>query len=396
MGSKLIRNANMNMLSRPHFRCCMGSHKTECVVTSCQDNVKTSKPHKFCCCSTDKCNVVQNHGVIVKYKTYNTAKLPTSVSRKSDEYVQQVPPYKSIESRWPFYSENDQESEQDKKGPPVSCAFYDDPSNFKTSRVSPKLVGDRDSTTQEAGKQIKSFPSHFQPYFTHRFYIRTGCFRFKPEDGLCSREVCQSSSPYKILGPTRGPNSAAASGDLCNNNISDVNTSVSLAEDTVTPASSYLSVDSYRLYKEKTIIISLVSIFSVSLVILGSFLLYRLCLSSRKHPPSPHDAVEAPPLAGFRSEDLKIMSLICKTKNGEVWRGQLGEIPVAVKVFLQNHKHLYQNEKYIYSLPFIEHENLLKFYGIDERQNAEGFWQYMIVCPTFEGKSLRLLAAQYD
>lgn len=145
------------------------------------------------------------------------------------------------------------------------------------------------------------------------------------------------------------------------------------------PASSYLSVDSYRLYKEKTIIISLVSIFSVSLVILGSFLLYRLCLSSRKHPPSPHDAVEAPPLAGFRSEDLKIMSLICKTKNGEVWRGQLGEIPVAVKVFLQNHKHLYQNEKYIYSLPFIEHENLLKFYGIDERQNAEGFWQYMIV-----------------
>lgn len=121
------------------------------------------------------------------------------------------------------------------------------------------------------------------------------------------------------------------------------------------------------------------SIFSVSLVILGSFLLYRLCLSSRKHPPSPHDAVEAPPLAGFRSEDLKIMSLICKTKNGEVWRGQLGEIPVAVKVFLQNHKHLYQNEKYIYSLPFIEHENLLKFYGIDERQNAEGFWQYMIV-----------------
>ena len=144
-------------------------------------------------------------------------------------------------------------------------------------------------------------------------------------------------------------------------------------------ASSYLSVDSYRLYKEKTIIISLVSIFSISLIIMGSFLLYRVCLSSRKHAPSPLDAVEAPPFPRFQSEDLKIMSLICKTKNGEVWRGQLGEIPVAVKVFLQSHKHLYQNEKYIYSLPFIEHENLLKFYGVDERQNTEGFWQYMIV-----------------
>lgn len=144
-------------------------------------------------------------------------------------------------------------------------------------------------------------------------------------------------------------------------------------------ASSYISVDSYRLYKEKTIIISLVSICSISLIIMGTFLLYRICLSSRKQPPSPLDVVEQAPLPGFQSEDLKIMSLICKTKNGEVWRGHLGEIPVAVKVFSQNHKHLYQNEKYIYSLPFIEHENLLKFYGTDERQSMEGFWQYMIV-----------------
>lgn len=73
------------------------------------------------------------------------------------------------------------------------------------------------------------------------------------------------------------------------------------------------------------------------------------------------------------------MSLICKIKNGEVWRGQLGEIFVVVKVFFQNYKYLYQNEKYIYFLFFIEYENLLKFYGIDERQNVEGFWQYMIV-----------------
>lgn len=51
-------------------------------------------------------------------------------------------------------------------GPPVSCAFYDDPSNFKTSRVSPKLVGDRDSTTQEAGKQIKRCESGEDSCFT--------------------------------------------------------------------------------------------------------------------------------------------------------------------------------------------------------------------------------------
>lgn len=105
------------------------------------------------------------------------------------------------------------------------CAFYDDPSNFKTSRVSPKLVGDRDSTTQEAGKQIKRCESGEDSCFTIWSYdgenntetmtiIKQGCFRFKPEDGLCSREVCQSSSPYKILAPTRGPNSAAAS-EIC-------------------------------------------------------------------------------------------------------------------------------------------------------------------------------------
>lgn len=79
------------------------------------------------------------------------------------------------------------------------------------------------------------FSIAFSAYFTHRFYIRTGCFRFKPEDGLCSREVCQSSSPYKILGTHKRAKFCCCFGDLCNNNISDVNTSVSSAEDTVTP-----------------------------------------------------------------------------------------------------------------------------------------------------------------
>lgn len=80
-------------------------------------------------------------------------------------------------------------------------------------------------------------PSHFQPHFTHRFYryIVAGCFRFKPEDGLCSREVCQSSSPYKILGTHKRAKFCCCFGDLCNNNITDVNTSVSSTEDTVTP-----------------------------------------------------------------------------------------------------------------------------------------------------------------
>lgn len=52
----------------------MGSHKPECVVNTCQENVKSSSPHNFCCCGANMCNVVQNQGVIVNYKTYDTAK----------------------------------------------------------------------------------------------------------------------------------------------------------------------------------------------------------------------------------------------------------------------------------------------------------------------------------
>ncbi|XP_061181387.1 uncharacterized protein LOC133189957 [Saccostrea echinata] len=375
---------------------CMGSHKDECMVTSCQQNVKSSQSdHKFCCCSTDQCNIVQTEGVIVTYKTYNTAKLSPPVSRKSSSLFQQ--PYKQINTKWPFYSENDQESAMNvhpdiNKGSTLTCAFYDHPNNFKTSKISstPILTSVQDSTTQEMGKQLQKCEKEDDSCFTIWSYdqendtesltiIKQGCFQSKPDNGWCSEGVCKSSTPYKMLGTHKRAKFCCCTGSLCNNNISDVNVSVSSPVDTVTPASSYLSVDSYRLYKEKTIIISLVSICSISLIVMASFLLYRICLSSRKQPPSPLDVVEAQPLPGFQSEDLRIMSLICKTKNGEVWKGQLGEVPVAVKVFSQNHKHLYQNEKYIYSLPFIEQENLLKFYGTDERQNMEGFWQYMIV-----------------
>ena len=141
----------------------------------------------------------------------------------------------------------------------------------------------------------------------------------------------------------------------------------------------HINDGSYKMYKEKTIIISLVSVCSVALITMGVYLLYRLCLSSRKPSPDLLNLVEAPPPTGFNVEDLKINYQISQTKNGEVWHGTLVDLPVAVKIFTPNHKQLYQNEKYIYSLPHIEHENLLKFYGCDERLSPDGGWRYLII-----------------
>jgi bone morphogenetic protein receptor type-2 len=58
-------------------------------------------------------------------------------------------------------------------------------------------------------------------------------------------------------------------------------------------------------------------------------------------------------------------------RNSEVWQGTMGNVNVAIKMFASNHRQLFLNEKYIYSLPFMEHENLLKFYGCDERLTME-------------------------
>ena len=125
--------------------------------------------------------------------------------------------------------------------------------------------------------------------------------------------------------------------------------------------------------------LSLLSVFLLAVIILVSYLGYRFCVQHRDPASQPSSNVEVPNSPGFDIEDLKICNLISKGRYSEVWKGSLHEEEVAVKIYNACHRQYYFNEKYIYSLPHMEHANLLKFYGAEERLVQEGNMQYLIV-----------------
>ncbi len=141
-------------------------------------------------------------------------------------------------------------------------------------------------------------------------------------------------------------------------------------------------------YKKKTVIIALVPVCVVAVVAVSIFLGVRLCLRSKMPPPMdvPQYLLE-PPLTPchFDLDQLKLCQMLSKGRYGEVWQGQLGDTDVAVKLFTQQQRQYYQNEREIYQLPHMEHISLLNFYGSEERLTVDGVAEYLLVleyCPS--------------
>ena len=133
-------------------------------------------------------------------------------------------------------------------------------------------------------------------------------------------------------------------------------------------------------YKERTIIVALVSVVSVAVVIAIAYLCYRLWLGSHKETlESAVHLIEPPSTPTFELDQLKLLSLIERGRYGEVWRGTLNDIDVAVKLYQPHQKLYYLNEKDLYMLPYMDHDAIPKFYGAEERIDPEGGYHYMIV-----------------
>ena len=125
--------------------------------------------------------------------------------------------------------------------------------------------------------------------------------------------------------------------------------------------------------------LSLLSVFLLAVIILVSYLGYRFCLHQRHPATTSNNNIAVPASPAFDIEDLKICCLVSKGRYSEVWKGSLQEGDVAIKIYNAYHRQYYFNEKYIYSLPHMDHPSLLKFYGAEERLDQDGNMQYLIV-----------------
>lgn len=73
------------------------------------------------------------------------------------------------------------------------------------------------------------------------------------------------------------------------------------------------------------------------------------------------------------------LQLIGRGRYGSVYKGSLDEHPVAVKVFTYANRQNFVNERTIYRLPLMEHDNIARFIVADERLTTDGRMEYLLV-----------------
>lgn len=344
---------------------CWISTTSECETSSCSyDDVQTSvtwhQKTNFCCCYGSKCNELEKRSK-ANGKRKIEAENSNSVAKlgRTDDQNVKDPFPQSDEFTY--------------------CAYRDNSAGDGSEQGLGQVMPD--------GKTSKCSPNNYcfsywqlDPKNKSRIVIvYQGCWLISDNKKACDSSVCvpnhESHNSHHL---DNSSHFCCCLGNMCNSNISKE--IVPYFRPTTTESNSpefhQLSDTSY---KERTIMLSLLSVFLLAVIILVSYLGYRFCVQHRDPSSQPSSNVEVPISPGFDIEDLKICCLISKGRYSEVWKGSLHEEEVAVKIYNACHRQYYFNEKYIYSLPHMEHANLLKFYGAEERLVQEGNMQYLIV-----------------
>ncbi|XP_074652382.1 uncharacterized protein LOC141906846 [Tubulanus polymorphus] len=220
-------------------------------------------------------------------------------------------------------------------------------------------------------------------------WIKRGCWDH-PDKQNCRSNRCVNDKPYS----KEDARFCCCNTTLCNTHVSDVY-KPALFSPTHKPKSTATQfLPDHANYREKTIIIALLSVVGVTVVVVLLYLFYRLWLSRRKCDLDPLRRTRSddddldPPSPCYELSRLKLDKLLQSGRFGDIWQGALFDHTVAVKVFTSAQRQYYVNERTVYTLPFMNHESLLKFYGSEERFTPDGESQFVIVLTYLELGSL--------
>ncbi|XP_041937253.1 activin receptor type-2A isoform X1 [Alosa sapidissima] len=117
-----------------------------------------------------------------------------------------------------------------------------------------------------------------------------------------------------------------------------------------------------------TLLYSLVPIMGIAAIVLFSFWMYRH--HKLAYPPvlvPTQDSGPTPPSPLLGQKPLQLLEVKARGRFGCVWKAQLLNEYVAVKIFPLQNKQSWQNEYDIYSLSGMKHENILHFIGAEKR-----------------------------
>ncbi|XP_048874206.1 activin receptor type-2A isoform X2 [Brienomyrus brachyistius] len=117
-----------------------------------------------------------------------------------------------------------------------------------------------------------------------------------------------------------------------------------------------------------TLLYSLVPIMGVAIIVVFSFWMYRH--HKLAYPPvlvPTQDPGPPPPSPLLGQKPLQLLEIKARGRFGCVWKAQLLNEYVAVKIFPLQDKQSWQNEYEIYTLSGMKHDNLLQFIGAEKR-----------------------------
>ncbi|XP_042175998.1 bone morphogenetic protein receptor type-2-like [Oncorhynchus tshawytscha] len=267
------------------------------------------------------------------------------------------------------------------------CAFNDQQQQYEEQRVGAGGAGGggrdwpmtRENTTIRCSRGSRCYGLWEKTRDGEIHLVKQGCWTHIGDQQECHDDRCVvTTTPSQIQNGTY--RFCCCSTNMCN---------VNFTEDFPPPSPTSAQLYPRPLYREETIVIALASVSIVAVLIVALFFGYRMLSGDRKQGLHNMDMMEAAASEpSLDLDSLKLLELIGRGRYGSVYKGSLDELPVAVKVFTYQNRHNFVNERAIYRVPLLEHDNIARFIVGDERLTADGRVEYLLVMEYYPHGSL--------
>ncbi|KAL0985668.1 hypothetical protein UPYG_G00160260 [Umbra pygmaea] len=257
------------------------------------------------------------------------------------------------------------------------CAFYDQ--EYEEQRTAGDWPISRENSTIGCSKGSRCYGLWEKTRDGDVHLVKQGCWTHIGDEQECHDDRCVvTTTPSQIQNGTY--RFCCCSTNMCN---------VNFTEDFPPPSPTSAQLYPRPLYREEAIVIALATVSIVAVLMVSLFFAYRMMSRNGKQGLHHMDMMEA--AASEHSLDLdnlKLLELIGRGRYGSVYKGSLDERPVAVKVFTYQNRQNFVNERAIYRVPLLEHENIARFIAGDERLTADGRMEYLLLMEYYPHGSL--------